>query len=226
MILVIQVPQVQGTADIFRGFMVSLYVKGKENGHVQAYAPNGAMGLKRWGGLTSKLDGLPIASDPHLWWQDCPWRKSLSRKIALTRIKFYGRKLQVKAFPAFGQMQGCADFMRLGAILCPGNFHPWYSITIYSLAKSGLYEMKQHIQSTENIHWTKLGTCETWIVNYWFACTMFIRIVIIQRMLAENKRTVTSGEVISDGIAVLTVGSPYGGNRWIVTSQCSYVKGG
>ena len=135
--------------------MVSLYVKGKENGHVQAYAPNGAMGLKRWGGLTSKLDGLPIASDPHLWWQACPWRKSLSRKIALTRIKFYGRKLQVKAFPAFGQMQGCADFMRLGAILCPGNFHPWYSITIYSLAKSGLYEMKQHIQSTENIHWTE-----------------------------------------------------------------------
>ena len=31
-----------GTADIFRGFMVSLYVKGKENGHVQAYAPTGA----------------------------------------------------------------------------------------------------------------------------------------------------------------------------------------
>jgi len=61
-----------GTADIFRGFMVSLYVKGKENGHVQAYAPTGAMGLKRWGGLTSKLDGLPIASDPHLWWQACP----------------------------------------------------------------------------------------------------------------------------------------------------------
>ena len=36
-----------GTADIFRRFMVSLYVKGKENGHVQAYAPNGAMVLKR-----------------------------------------------------------------------------------------------------------------------------------------------------------------------------------
>ena len=35
-----------GTADIFRGIMVSLYVKGKENGHVQAYAPTGAMGLK------------------------------------------------------------------------------------------------------------------------------------------------------------------------------------
>ena len=47
--------------------MVSLYVQGKENGHVQAYAPTGAMGLKRWGGLTSKLDGLPTASDPHLW---------------------------------------------------------------------------------------------------------------------------------------------------------------
>ena len=61
-----------GTADIFRGIMVSLYVKGKENGHVQAYAPTRAMGLKRWGGLTSKLDGLPTASDPHLWWQACP----------------------------------------------------------------------------------------------------------------------------------------------------------
>ena len=39
-----------GTADIFRGFMISLYVKGKENGHVQAYAPTRAMVLKRWGG--------------------------------------------------------------------------------------------------------------------------------------------------------------------------------
>ena len=68
----IQVPQVQGTADISRGFMVSLCVKGKENGHVQAYAPTGAMGLRRWGGLTSKLGGLPIASDPHLWWQARP----------------------------------------------------------------------------------------------------------------------------------------------------------
>ena len=71
-IKIIQVPQDQGTADIFRGIMVSLYVKGKENGHVQAYAPTRAMGLKRWGGLTSKLDGLPIASDPHRWWQACP----------------------------------------------------------------------------------------------------------------------------------------------------------
>ena len=35
-------------------------------------------------------------------------------------------------------------------------------------------------------------------------------------MLAENKKTVTSGEVSSDGIDVLTVGTgpcPYGGNR-------------
>ncbi|MCI6447672.1 MAG: hypothetical protein MSA39_04040 [Prevotella sp.] len=47
--------------------MVSLYVKGKENDHVQAYAPTGAMVLKRWGGLTSKLDGYPVTSDPHLW---------------------------------------------------------------------------------------------------------------------------------------------------------------
>ena len=54
--------------------------------------------------LTSKLDGLLIASAPHLWWQACPW----------------------------------------------------FSITIYSLAKSELYEMKQHIQSTENIHWTDI----------------------------------------------------------------------
>ena len=29
------------TADIFRGFMVSLYLMGKEKGHVQAYSPNG-----------------------------------------------------------------------------------------------------------------------------------------------------------------------------------------
>ena len=45
------------------------------------------MGLKRWGGLTSKLDGLPIASDPHLWWQACP---SLSENlfIALTIRRF------------------------------------------------------------------------------------------------------------------------------------------
>ena len=35
-----------GKADIIRGFMVSLYVKGKENGHVQAYAPTGAVVLK------------------------------------------------------------------------------------------------------------------------------------------------------------------------------------
>ena len=34
------------TANIFCGFMVSLYGKGKENGHTQAYAPNEAMGLK------------------------------------------------------------------------------------------------------------------------------------------------------------------------------------
>ena len=34
-----------GTADIFRGFMVNSYVKRKEN-HVQAYAPNGVMVLK------------------------------------------------------------------------------------------------------------------------------------------------------------------------------------
>ena len=33
----IQVPQVQGTADIFRGIMVSLYVKGKENGESGLY---------------------------------------------------------------------------------------------------------------------------------------------------------------------------------------------
>ena len=38
--------ELYGTADIFRGIMVSLYVKGKENGHVQAYAPTGAMVLK------------------------------------------------------------------------------------------------------------------------------------------------------------------------------------
>ena len=44
--------------------MVSLNGKGKENGHVQAYAPTGAMVLKRWGGLTSKLDDYPVTSEP------------------------------------------------------------------------------------------------------------------------------------------------------------------
>ena len=39
-------PPNSGTADIFRGIMVSLYVMGKENGHVQAYAPTGAMVLE------------------------------------------------------------------------------------------------------------------------------------------------------------------------------------
>ena len=57
--ILIQVPQVQGIADIFRGFMVSLYVKGKENGHVQAYAPTGALSLDQRDSLTSKLDGYP-----------------------------------------------------------------------------------------------------------------------------------------------------------------------
>ena len=48
-----------GTADIFRGIMVSLYVKEKENGHVQAYAPTGALSLDQRYSLTSKLDGYP-----------------------------------------------------------------------------------------------------------------------------------------------------------------------
>ena len=48
-----------GAADIFRGIMVSLYVKGKENGHVQAYAPIGAMGLKRWGWPYEQARRLP-----------------------------------------------------------------------------------------------------------------------------------------------------------------------
>ena len=104
--------------------------RGKENGHVQACAPIGAMVLKWRGSLTSKLDGLPIASEPHFWRQACPWRKSLSRKIALTRIKFYGRKLQVKAFQtSFGQMQGCADFMRLWRNFMPRQFSSWTGFT-------------------------------------------------------------------------------------------------
>ncbi|GEM_PF-3880968 len=47
----------------------------------------------------------------------------------LTRIKFYGRKLQVKAFPAFGQMQGCADFMRLWRNFMPRQFSSWTGFT-------------------------------------------------------------------------------------------------
>ena len=137
----------------FPWFMVSLYVKGKENGHVQAYAPTGAMGLKRWGGLTSKLDGLPIASDPHLWWQACPWRKSLSRKIALTRIKFYGRKLQVKALPAFGQMQGCADFMRLWRNFMPGNFRHGQALPHRLSLRATMERKPVHDFLLPFIHW-------------------------------------------------------------------------
>ena len=83
-----------GTADIFRGFMVSLYVKGKENDHVQAYAPTGAMVLKRWGGLTSKLDGYPVTSDPHLWWQAGPW---FSITIYCCPIKMSGSQFWVSS---------------------------------------------------------------------------------------------------------------------------------
>ena len=39
--------------------------KSKEN-HGHAYAPQGAMGLKLWGSLASKLAAYPIALDPHL----------------------------------------------------------------------------------------------------------------------------------------------------------------
>ena len=56
-------------------------IKKKEN-HGHAYAPQGAMGLKLWDRLASKLAAYPIALDPHLWCQACPWRKSLTRKIA------------------------------------------------------------------------------------------------------------------------------------------------
>ena len=58
-----QISGKNGTADIFRGIMVSLYVKEKENGPVQAYAPTGAMVLKRRSSLTSKLDGLPVTEE-------------------------------------------------------------------------------------------------------------------------------------------------------------------
>jgi hypothetical protein len=44
---------------------------GKEN-HGQTYAHLGAMGLKLWGSLASKLAAYPIALAPHLWWQACP----------------------------------------------------------------------------------------------------------------------------------------------------------
>ena len=41
----------------------------------------------------------------------------------------FGRKLQVKAFPAFGQMQGCADFMRLWRNFMPRQFSSWTGFT-------------------------------------------------------------------------------------------------
>ena len=48
-----------GPADIFRGIMVSLYVKGKENGHVQAYAPTG-----HWLSLRATLERKPVHDFP------------------------------------------------------------------------------------------------------------------------------------------------------------------
>ena len=44
--------------------------RGKED-HGQAYAPQGAMGLKLWGSLASKLAAYLIALGPHLWCQAC-----------------------------------------------------------------------------------------------------------------------------------------------------------
>ena len=128
--------------------------KGKENGHVQAYAPTGAMVLKWRSSLTSKLDGYPITSDPHLWRQACPWRKSLSRKIALTRIKFYGRKLQVKAFPAFGQMQGCADFMRLWRNFMPRQFSSMIFYYHLFIGEVRTIRNETTYPIHGNIHWT------------------------------------------------------------------------
>ena len=46
--------------------------KGKKENHEQASAPIGAMGLKPWGSLASKLAAYPMALDPHLWCQACP----------------------------------------------------------------------------------------------------------------------------------------------------------
>ena len=49
--------------------------KEKEN-HEQPSAPNGAMGLKAWGSLASKLAVYPMALDPHLW----------CRSLSMTKI--------------------------------------------------------------------------------------------------------------------------------------------
>ena len=119
------------------------------------------MVLKWWGSLTSKLDGYPVTSEPHLWWQACPWRKSLSRKIALTRIKFYGRKLQVKAFLAFGKMQGCADFMRFGAILCPGNFRHGQALPCRLSLRATMERKPVHDFLLPFIHW-RSQDCTKW----------------------------------------------------------------
>ena len=47
-----------------------------ENSHGQSSAPNGAMGLKPWGSLASKLAVYPMALDPHLW----------CRSLSMTKI--------------------------------------------------------------------------------------------------------------------------------------------
>ena len=48
--------------------------KEKEN-HEQPSAPNGAMSLKAWGSLASKLAVSPMALDPHLWCRSLPMPK-------------------------------------------------------------------------------------------------------------------------------------------------------
>ena len=48
--------------------------KRKEN-HGHAYAPQGAMGLKLWDSLASKLAAYPIALAPHLLVSSLPMTK-------------------------------------------------------------------------------------------------------------------------------------------------------
>ena len=63
----------RGNINLYGAIIALAFSNGKETeNHGHAYAPQGAMGLKLWGSLASKLAAYPIALAPHLWCQACP----------------------------------------------------------------------------------------------------------------------------------------------------------
>ena len=109
------------------GIMVSLYVKGKENDHVQAYAPTGAMVLKWRSSLTSELDGYPIASEPHLWWQACPW---FSITIYCCPIKMSGSQFWVSSRKKAGKARWLSPWVCNFVLQTKKNTNSWAKVQL------------------------------------------------------------------------------------------------